>query len=227
MCSSDPESGKTIRLKKMKDKSKEHDAHLRHRIVGAIRLDWALDVAWVSGSEPGDAPHLRLDFVIIELIATFTRPHWLDATAERLHSEPVEGGNKVHSTCLAPKALQKATKERQQGLGRLLVFLRQRVRPRVRLPQLAISREVGKPFLVAPDVKPLPPPALDGVGFLQARTWMPKPPTGYTCLLFPTFLLTRNSDFHSSQLGEIPRKHSQSTIKLAMLKTLLGVRSWI
>ena len=104
---------------------KANEAHLRHRIVRPIWLDWALDIARVSGSETSVAPHLRLDCIIIKLIADIlTRPHWVDASAERLHPKPEEGGNKVNSTCLAPKAFQKATKKRQQGLSRLPVLLR-------------------------------------------------------------------------------------------------------
>ena len=91
--------------------NKANEAHLRHRIIRTIWLDWALDIARVSGSEASDAPHLRLDCVIIELIANIlTRPHRVDATAQWLHPKPEEGGDEVNSTRLAPETLQKAMK---------------------------------------------------------------------------------------------------------------------
>jgi hypothetical protein len=36
------------------------------------------------------------------IVNILTRPHWVDATAERLHPKPEEGGNKVNSTRLTP-----------------------------------------------------------------------------------------------------------------------------
>ena len=53
---------------------------------------------------------------------------------------------------------------------------------------------------------------------------MPKPPRGKTPLL-PTFLLMLKMVFQRPQCGCTPRKHSHSTMKLAMCWTPFGVRS--